>query len=394
MVRDAKDSITVFTPFFGALLPKLLNNNANLIHAGSVTVVTNFNVDFLLEQGHQARALKQLLKAGVKVVSLPDLHAKVLIVDEAFVSVGSQNFTYRGTKNRETTIVPSESLLGSPFIQRLLVWKKEAKVIELEDVEDVISKLGKSIRQTRIDQRQLRRKFEALRNALSEERRRVQALHELETRSKFRFSERIFATIKPMKSPRRFSLRVDSNSDLTRWFVVMPGGRKRDHSIGHLTMHPVLLADNMRMGFARVGRTRITYVRYAMQQTREKGGLRITVRVEFPRKNAHLRNVVVKLIRGKRERCIIELLVGADGTLKVIRVQKGKRQSAEFDAVIDQVSSIDGLFKFLNETTNEFRFKTLDLADKNVRRFFTGQRYRISIITYDDWPVLLASRLQ
>lgn len=65
---------------------------------------TQFSLMNFVNGGSSLSALKLLLVAGVRLYHLPDIHAKVVLVDDRFASIGSQNLTARGTRQLEATI--------------------------------------------------------------------------------------------------------------------------------------------------------------------------------------------------------------------------------------------------------------------------------------------------
>src|SRR3972149_2092627 len=95
LVANAKAAITIYTPFFDRVLLSLLESNHEIKNV-QVTIVTDLNPLTLLELPNQLRTMKKAISRGFTFLSLPGLHAKVLLVDDKFACTGSQNFTLRG----------------------------------------------------------------------------------------------------------------------------------------------------------------------------------------------------------------------------------------------------------------------------------------------------------
>src|SRR5688572_874399 len=75
-------------------------------------------------------------------------------------------------------------------------------------------------------------------------------------------------------------------------------GSLEEYRLNRLSIYPMLLADSCRMGFARIGRTRITYIRNGLTWTDRKlhvGDLHMKVEITFPDKETQKRNIIVKL---------------------------------------------------------------------------------------------------
>jgi phosphatidylserine/phosphatidylglycerophosphate/cardiolipin synthase-like enzyme len=111
MVSRAKDSITIYSPYFDKIRLYLLGNT--LLENARITVVTSLDLDSILEMPYQLRTIKRALSKGISVVETQNLHAKVLLVDDKYITTGSQNFTSHGRKSKECTVIPREALDGT-----------------------------------------------------------------------------------------------------------------------------------------------------------------------------------------------------------------------------------------------------------------------------------------
>ena len=91
------------------LSPYLTSNTANLVlqnaDARFTRVYTVFSFQNFASGGSSIKTLRQLQNKGLQLFHLERLHAKVLIVDKKFASVGSQNLTFGGTRNKEASVV-------------------------------------------------------------------------------------------------------------------------------------------------------------------------------------------------------------------------------------------------------------------------------------------------
>jgi hypothetical protein len=94
LVSRAQEQVTVFAPYLDDLLLKMLAHRRPRLRIPAV-VVTTLGPTSVLEPS-QLRTIRRALDAGIAVLSLPTLHAKVLLVDDRYVILGSQNFTSHG----------------------------------------------------------------------------------------------------------------------------------------------------------------------------------------------------------------------------------------------------------------------------------------------------------
>ena len=95
--------LVIFTPYFNSCLLDLLEPIN--IHKSKIEFITCISEKYLLNNIPQIKALKKLSELKVNIYHLPNLHAKVLIRDNSFLSVGSQNFTKGGLFNIEATSI-------------------------------------------------------------------------------------------------------------------------------------------------------------------------------------------------------------------------------------------------------------------------------------------------
>jgi hypothetical protein len=302
LVTTARDSITIYTPFFDRLLLTLLDANSS-IGAGQKTIVTDFTPRALLGQPNQLHTIKKALSRGISVLSLPRLHAKVLLTDDCLVTIGSQNFTSYGRKSKETSVVPSVDLTGSRLITTLIEWRGQAEKVDADLVDMLISKLAPLIRQHKKLSKDTGSTFDEIREQQEKKKRAtaIQHFDELARQSRIRMAQgSVFASVKTTigKHGKYASLLADDKSDMTKWLIKTPDGSLEEYRLNRLSIYPMILADSCRMGFARIGRTRITYIRNGLTWTTRKlqvGDLHMKVEITFPDKETQKRNIIVKL---------------------------------------------------------------------------------------------------
>lgn len=148
-IKMAESTVVVFTPYFDHLLPKLLT--AAPIEVDAITVVTDLSPQSGgAQNSKQLKAVLDLIERGVQVLTLDRLHAKVLIVDDAYVLAGSQNFTSFARKSKEATIDEPNDLSDTAFVARLREWEHEAEEVDpqlvralLEALSDDVDELGR-----------------------------------------------------------------------------------------------------------------------------------------------------------------------------------------------------------------------------------------------------------
>jgi len=190
---------------------------------------------------------------------------------------------------------------------------------------------------------------------------------------------------------------VSDESDLTRWVKVDNDETRRAVELDRLCMYPILLSDNLSMGFARVGKTRITYIRDAVTwvgRNLKIDDLVIRAEITFPRKNVKDRNIIVRF-REKGLSCDADLLFTGDNLICTRKTYNLKQSSNtdsadKFRRKVEKniLDSPERLKAFYAKFMVNFKYKSLGRESKNIRHYLKGNSYRISIIEFADIPIL------
>jgi len=107
----------------------------------SSEIYTRFNVEDFASGGSSLRTLRRLLEKGYMVFEIPRLHAKIVLISGRFVSIGSQNLTANGVRNREATTVSTITKDVARVEAFLDSWLSDRRPITLEMVIDLESLL-------------------------------------------------------------------------------------------------------------------------------------------------------------------------------------------------------------------------------------------------------------
>ncbi|MBI5643769.1 MAG: phosphatidylserine/phosphatidylglycerophosphate/cardiolipin synthase family protein [Deltaproteobacteria bacterium] len=404
LVSKAQECITVFSPYLDKLLLSLLNNSK--IDNKAVALITDFNPSSLLDHPNQLKTIKKAFSKGISVLSLHGLHAKVLLVDDQFVTIGSQNFTSAGRRNKECTVVPSDSFTGTKLIDILLHWKEKAEPIDEEFVDLLISKLVRRIRQHKKLVKETRTEFEDIfeRHLKEKQKSLIHRYEELERLSRIRMSnDVIYAAIEHIYNGGYDSLMADHGYDLTEWTIRKARGKTSPYNLDRLSIYPMILADNNRMGFVRIGMTRITYIRKSLEWTDNKlkiGDMSLNVNITFPETDTMKRNIVVRLSHSYLGYCEVAFLFTGDA-LRVVKKRyfKGsphwKDEHGLFVTTLedDFFASGEHLNSFFGQFFTSFKYNVLDRDNKNVRDYLKGDRFKLSVIQYQENPFLVIKKM-
>lgn len=128
--RRWKKEVALATEAVILLSPYLTSNTADLVLRQADPEITRIYTVFSFSNfalgASSLKTLKQLKETGIQLFHLEKLHAKVLIVDNRFASLGSQNLTFGGTRNKEASIVILDALEITELRQLVEEWIDEA----------------------------------------------------------------------------------------------------------------------------------------------------------------------------------------------------------------------------------------------------------------------------
>lgn len=408
LVASAQDSITIYSPYFDSLVPSLLKANKN-IDPDKINIITDFTAESLLEFPKQLRTIKKMIAEGLSVLTLRGLHAKILLIDDKYVSIGSQNFTCQGRRNKEASAAPSVPMEGTRFIATLLDWRKRAEHVDEAFVDLLLSQLKHRIKQHKELHEKAQTEFDEIQEAYEDEQREAmkRRLEKLEQQSRIRMANGvIYASIQNVSGETEFggwqsynSLLSDYGHDMTKWIIRKANGHTQPYKLNRLSMYPAIFADTLRMGFARIGKTRITYIRTGLQWNNKLlnvGDLTLRVEINFPETKTKKRNVVVKLSDQFRGFCEFSLLFTGDSFTNIKhRYFRGNQywqdEHRAFIATLDNefFGSTNAMENFFARFFTDFTYDELGRDHKNIKDYLKGWRYRLSIIQYQKNPFLV-----
>lgn len=393
-VSAATSSVRVFTPYFDRLLPRLLDRAKR--RGLAVVVITDLSPTGGQDYPAQLRAAKRLLELGIRLKTLPRLHAKVLQVDRDIVGLGSQNFTTYARSSRETSSVPQGHSDELRFLAQLDRWADLAEVVDLAMLEALSARLVKPFRALAKQEAELRAQFDEV--LIAERRRREAMAIQARLRLAAAASSVTLAdgpAIGRVKWGENFrTFLVENQSDLTRWredgkVTVLP----------RLKQIPVIREDTGQMAFCRLARTRISYVHWSVAWSRRKvtiGPQTYAVTIEFPKTDFAEANVVARFRLGDVP--LVDARFRFDGTdFALVDVAQSKQRQPSPDELL-RVALITGYLndpdhraKFFSTFLSNFVYSRLGRDFPNAREYFGDGRYRINVLRYNKTPVLLAT---
>ncbi len=149
---SGRDQLVIFSPYVtDAVASRLVSRFTGT----GVEVYTTFDAETFVARGSSLNTLRKLQEQGVRLFSLPGLHAKIVCIDDTFLSVGSQNLTHGGTRNKEATLVFRDKSVVSPVLQQLKPWRDAARPITPTMIDLMMEAIEPHLKQSRKLKKQL-----------------------------------------------------------------------------------------------------------------------------------------------------------------------------------------------------------------------------------------------
>jgi hypothetical protein len=138
-VTKARTSVTLVSPFLSFDIAAAIADRATLSPATDLRMITAIDGELVGSAYLDVRGLRVLANAGFQLRSIPNLHAKVTLVDRAWCLVGSGNLTSSGLgggarANVELGVVLNQRLTKEAD-QLVEQWWSDAKEIEPAHLE-------------------------------------------------------------------------------------------------------------------------------------------------------------------------------------------------------------------------------------------------------------------
>ncbi len=324
LVWRARNSVTVYSPFLNETINELLESVASGV---KIKIITRLDEDSLCGNGN-AYQLKALLKAkceqSASIFHLPGLHAKILLVDNEFVSIGSQNYTNRGRKNKEASFVSKSSFLNSKLLREIEEWNGCVENVSESYLEELYNNIIEDCKDFQKRKLELKKKIEEIK--------------ERHKRSELNLTTKRTATL--TRYDGNNNLTCKSTEHLTNWV--------KKHKRAELEkglFYPIINLDTKQMVFARVSKTVISFIE------KEKacdnvllGNKSFDVKIVFPGTNCSMSNVKMffKSDSGKE----IKLKYFFDGNNFELKSKRNSNRSAKHKIISELESRKDTLLSF------------------------------------------------
>lgn len=243
--------VYVLSPYITSKTAEDVLEDVEICEIYTVSDIENF-----INGSSSIETLKNLIQKGYSVYFIPKLHAKIILIVDRFVSIGSQNLTNQGTQNKEATFT-STSLDVVRFVaSELENWfaeREEVSLELLEDLEDRIAHLKDLYDDFRDEVEKVEEEIEVEKtekNDIKEKLKRLKAnLAKIE-----KTQEYVKGSIKLLNNSWTFASASSFGSNLLNWQI-----DSEKIELVKTNRYLTLIQDNGKLCWARVMTGRITF---------------------------------------------------------------------------------------------------------------------------------------
>ena len=388
--KSSNKSILVLSPYVDVTVKNLLSTNQIPLHV-SKRIYTRVDSDTIFDNPYQIRTLIDCIKEGIAIYSIPDLHANALIIDNKYFSIGSQNFTAQGRKDKETSMMSKRDFISSKYFETIESWLDEAEEVKLEYLLKLESKL-KFLR-TKIEnlKKEHKSNFDEIPN--KSEIRRLELIRNLlflKSRSNTQFeSEYIFLkkTFIDTRESSLYTYLADSRKDLRKWKVK---GEGNSAALIRLKYYPCVQTSNNSISFVRLAKTRISFfLTWIGLGSYAVGDVVFTLSINCPQQNTDKVNfqIILKNVRTNRSEGILDFYFdGSDfhfvnGTFSE-KYQEMYLMKNLIENNIEKKKIIEWCFRGHNMAT----------IGEGIDEFFDGSLLKLYIVEYLENPIIIAEK--
>ncbi len=131
-VSKNREKAYIFSPYITSSTAESVLSQVSGIE---LEIYTLFSAELFSSKASSIKTIKNISNLGHKIFHLPNLHAKIVLMPEVFASVGSQNLTSSGTKNKEASIVVLDKKIISQIHKEIQYWIQERIPVTAEMID-------------------------------------------------------------------------------------------------------------------------------------------------------------------------------------------------------------------------------------------------------------------
>lgn len=400
----------VFSPFITSTTAESvtaqLDGRASEIH-------TVFKIELFAMGSSSLATLKKLIDQGHSLYHVERLHAKIVLVPGEFASLGSQNLTRGGIKNKEASAALTDARDVKLVEKSVQPWIEARTPITpqmIADMENLLPEVMRLYQVAQVAAVEADVKLHHLQIAREEKARAEKQLQEEYELALLRraldtaptSSSLAFARVKDVTKSDSFrqtiSLVVDGKFDLASWWI-----EGRHIELNARTRYLCINEDNGRIGWARLVHTRITFIanQLVIGETEIAGRpCSLHLRTIWSRRRGNSGNATVEVSTVSKQRvCDVRIGFGTQGieVIKVSPVSRKKNLPPEVSEWTEWINNNGATFaeSTLSRFTSPFVYKGRLYGNK-ADVFFgpIGRVFRVRAVIIKGQPVIACKSLR
>ena len=132
------DKIIILSPYLTSKTAEGILRDSQFAECEIYTI---FSVQNFISGASSLKTLKCLHERGCKLYHLPRLHAKIIISPGRFATIGSQNLTRNGVKNKEASVITFDNNEVKKIEDLLNKWIYQRRYITFEMIQQLEEKI-------------------------------------------------------------------------------------------------------------------------------------------------------------------------------------------------------------------------------------------------------------
>ncbi|MEG5032161.1 phospholipase D-like domain-containing protein, partial [Microcoleus sp. AT3-D2] len=161
---DDNDQLIILSPY---LTSKTAEGILRESQVANCEVYTIFSVRNFVSGASSLKTLKILHQCGCKLYHLERLHAKMIIAPGRFATIGSQNLTRNGVKNKEASVITFDKEEVKKIMEMLdSSWLKGCKPITTEMLNELEGKITNLRKKFSLINREINKEISTLEDEL------------------------------------------------------------------------------------------------------------------------------------------------------------------------------------------------------------------------------------
>jgi len=164
-IKKVDDKVIILSPYLTSKTAEAVLRGAKV---SECEIYTIFSVHNFVSGASSLKTLKHLHQLGCKLYHLPRLHAKIVISPGIFATIGSQNLTRNGVKNKEASVITFDKEEVEKIEKMLNRWFPQRKSITSEMLNELEAKITNLRRKFSLINRELRKEINDLEDEIWE----------------------------------------------------------------------------------------------------------------------------------------------------------------------------------------------------------------------------------